>query len=223
MFAPSAWPPLRHAAADLCWLLSHDYAVPSALQLVGDRYQLAVRQRAAVARCACSDASRVQRKGRQVDADRLTGQTLSLDGYNVLTTVEVALGGGVVLSACDRTYRDIAGMHGTYRKVAETLPALELLGRMTAVYGVAMWIWYLDRPVSNSGRLRKIMADLAVERGWAWQVECVQNPDEVLAATAEIIVTADSVVLDRCQRWFNLTREVIGRHVPQANVVPVAD
>ena len=144
--------------------------MPSALQLVGDRYQLAVRQRAAVARCACSDASRVQRKARQVDADRLTGQTLSLDGYNVLTTVEVALVGGVVLSACDRTYRDIAGMHGTYRKVAETLPALELLGRMTAVYGVAMWIWYLDRPVSNSGRLRKIMADLAVERGWAWRM-----------------------------------------------------
>ena len=67
------------------------------------------------------------------------------------------------------------------------------------------------------------MADLAAERGWAWRVECVQNPDEVLATTAEIIVTADSVVLDRCQQWFNLTREVIGQHVPQANVVPVAD
>jgi hypothetical protein len=36
----------------------------------------------------------------------------------------------------------------------------------------------------------KIMADLAAERGWAWQVECVRNPDEVLAATAETIVTA---------------------------------
>ena len=50
----------------------------------------------------------------------------------------------------------------------------------------------------------------------------VQNPDEVLAATAEIIVTADSVVLDRCQQWFNLTREVVDRHIPHANVVPLA-
>lgn len=137
LFAPSAWPSLRHAAADLCWLLSRDYAVPSALQLVGDRHQLAVRQRAAVARCACSDASRAQRMARQVAAERLAGQALWLDGYNVLTTVEVALGGGVILSAWDQTYRDIAGMHGTYRKVAETLPALELLGRVTAVYGAA--------------------------------------------------------------------------------------
>jgi hypothetical protein len=214
---------LHHAAADLCWLLSRDYVVPSALKLVGDRYQLAVRQRAAVARCACSDAYRAQREVRRVGAERLAGQALWLDGYNVLTTVEVALGGGVILRACDGTYRDIAGMHGTYRKVAETLPALELLGRMTATYRAATWIWYLDRPVSNSGRLQKVMAELAAERGWAWRVECVQNPDEVLATTAEIIVTADSVVLDRCQRWFNLTREVIGQHVPQANVIPVAD
>jgi hypothetical protein len=223
LFAPSAWPSLRHAAADLCWLLSRDYPAPSALKLVGDRYQLAVRQRAAIARCACSDASRAQREARRVGAERLAGQALWLDGYNVLTTVEVALGGGVILSACDRTYRDIAGLHGTYRKVAETLPALELLGRMTAVYGIVTWIWYLDRPVSNSGRLKRIMADLAAERGWAWQVELVQNPDDVLAATAEIIVTADSVVLDRCRRWFNLTRAVIDQHVLQANVVPVAD
>jgi hypothetical protein len=67
------------------------------------------------------------------------------------------------------------------------------------------------------------MTDVATERGWPWQVECVQKPDEVLAATDEIIVTADSVVLDRCQRWFNLTREVICRHVPRANIVPAAD
>jgi hypothetical protein len=222
LFASSAWPQLGHATADLCWLLSRDYAAPSALKLVGDRYQLAVRQRTAVGRCACAEASRAQRKARQVGAERLTGRALWLDGYNVLTTVEVALGGGVILSACDCTYRDIASMHGTYRKVAETLPALELLGRMTSVYGAATWIWYLDRPVSNSGRLKKIMADLAAERNWPWQVELVQNPDEVLAATAEIIVTADSVVLDRCQLWFNLTREVIDQHIPDANVVPMA-
>ena len=222
LFASSVWPQLRRATADLCWLLSRDYAVPSALKLVGDRYQLAVRQRAAVERCACSEASRAHREARRAGAERLAGRALWLDGYNVLTTIEVALGGGVILAAGDGNYRDIASMHGTYRKVAETLPALELLGRMTAVYGVTTWIWFLDRPVSNSGRLKKIMAVLAAERNWPWQIELVQNPDEVLAATAEIIVTADSVVLDRCQQWFNLTREVVDRHIPHANVVPLA-
>jgi hypothetical protein len=223
LFAPTAWPELRRAAADLCWLLSRDYAAPSARKLVGDRYQLSDRQRTAVERCACSDAARTQRAARQVDAARLAGRALWLDGYNVLTTIEVALGGGVILAACDGTYRDIASMHGTYRKVAETLPALELLGRTVAAYGAATWIWYLDRPVSNSGRLGKIMETLAAERGWPWRIELVPNPDEVLAATGEIIVTADSVVLDQCQQWFNLTRQVIDQQIPHAKVVPLAD
>ena len=222
LFASTAWPKLRLAAADLCWLLSRDYAATSALKLVGDRYQLSVRQRAAVERCTCSQAARTRRSERQLDAARLPGRALWLDGYNVLTTIEVALGGGVILAAFDGTYRDIASMHGTYRKVAETLPALELLGGTAAAYGAATWIWYFDRPVSNSGRLKKIMETLARERGWPWQIELVPNPDAVLAATAEIIVTADSAVLDQCQQWFNLTREVVDRYIPRANVVPLA-
>ena len=104
------------------------------MKLVGDRYQLAVRQRAAIERCTCSEASRAHREARRAGSERLTGRALWLDGYNVLTTIEVALGGGVILKASDGNYRDIASMHGTYRKVAETLPALELLGRMAAIY-----------------------------------------------------------------------------------------
>ncbi|HUJ43074.1 MAG TPA: DUF434 domain-containing protein [Opitutaceae bacterium] len=222
LFAPAAWPALRRATTDLCWLLSRDYAAASALKLVGDRYQLAARQRAALERCACPDTARGERAARRLDAAALAGRALWLDGYNVLTTVEVALGGGVILAACDGTYRDIASMHGTYRKVAETLPALELLGQASAVSGASPWIWYLDRPVSNSGRLKRIMEDLARERGWPWQIELVPNPDAVLVAAMEIIVTADSVVLDQCRRWFNLTREVIDRQIPNACIVPLA-
>ena len=48
LFAPAAWPALREATAELCWLLSRHYAAPSALKLVGDRHQLSARQRAAL-------------------------------------------------------------------------------------------------------------------------------------------------------------------------------
>jgi hypothetical protein len=222
LFAPAKWPVLQQATADLCWLLSRDYSATSALKLVGDRHQLSVRQRSAVERCACPAASRASRESRRVGPERLAARPLWIDGYNVLTTVEVALGGGVLLGASDRTYRDLASMHGTYRKVSETMPALELLGRMTVAWGSATWTWFFDRPVSNSGRLKGIMGQLAAERGWAWDVQLVQNPDKILAEADEIISTADSVVLDRCQQWFNLAREVIDRHLPAANVVPLA-
>ena len=99
--------------------------------MVGDRYELVARQRTAISRCCCSEveAARRQHPGRP---RALAGAALWLDGYNVLTTVEAALAGGVILAACDGAYRDMASMHGSYRKVAETLPALELLGRTIA-------------------------------------------------------------------------------------------
>jgi len=219
LFGPEARPKLRQASSDLSWLLSRGYVNPSALKLVGDRYRLMVRQRSAVERSACSDADLARREARRLDPERLAGRPLWLDGYNVLTTVEAALAGGVILACRDGTYRDMASMHGSYRKVAETRPALELLGRVLDALAPSEVLWYLDRPVSNSGRLKKIMDQIAAARGWPWSVELVPDPDALLAETPEIVATADSVILDRCRTWCNLARETVTRHVPEAEVV----
>ena len=45
LFSADQLPALRHAVADLSWLLSRGYAMPSALSLVGNRFDLAARQR----------------------------------------------------------------------------------------------------------------------------------------------------------------------------------
>ncbi len=222
LFGPQARPQLREAAADLSWLLSRGYVNPSALKLVGDRYRLTARQRTAVERAACSDADLARREARRVEAGRLQGRTLWLDGYNVLTTVEAALAGGVILAARDGTYRDMASMHGSYRKVTETRPALELIGRVIAALGVSECRWYLDRPVSNSGRLKRVIQETAAARGWTWSVELVPDPDPILIQTDQIVATADSVILDHCRAWFNLARETIARHVPEVDVVALA-
>ncbi len=219
LFAPAFWPQLADATRDLCWLLTRGYAGPSALKLVGDRYGLTARQRVAVERSACSDADRARRAARRVPAEHLAGRPLWLDGYNVLTTIEAALAGGVILAACDGTCRDMASMHGSYRKVAETRPALELLGQVISACGVSECLWLLDRPVSNSGRLKRLIEQIATEHAWPWKVELVFDPDSLLAEANQIIATADSVILDRCRAWFNLAGETIARHVPDAHVI----
>ena len=150
LFAPPQASALRAAAADLSWLLSRGYRAESSLKLVGDRYALAARQRNAVSRCACSDQDAAARRSRQRDAAALAGRDLWLDGYNVLTTVEAALAGGVVLAARDGAYRDMASMHGSYRKVAETLPALEMIGGGWPVSAspVAAGFWIARSPTA---------------------------------------------------------------------------
>jgi hypothetical protein len=187
---------------------------------VGDRWSLVARQRTAVDRCACSDAHRRRRQDRQVATAALRGQPLWLDGYNLLTTIEAALGGGVILAARDGCYRDMASMHGSYRRVSETSPALELIGRTLATLEISRCRWLLDRPVSNSGRLKQLIELTAQSHGWCWEVELVPNPDPLLAACDEVVASADSAILDGCRAWLNLAREIVVRHVPSARVVP---
>lgn len=194
----------------------------SALKLVGDRYQLEERQRLAVMRSSCSDESLRQRHSRRVDINTIADQPLLLDGYNVLTSIEAALGGGVILQARDGCYRDMASMHGTYRKVAETNPALRLVGQYLAAHGVKDCLWYLDSPVSNSGRLKTMMLEIAADAGWQWNVELVQNPDSVLVTSPQIVATADSVIIDQCRQWTNLAREVITAGIPTAQIVDLS-
>jgi hypothetical protein len=145
-----------------------------------------------------------------------------IDGYNVLTTVEAALGGGILLLARDGTFRDMASMHGHYRKVAETLPALELIGKTLVSLEVAEAVWLLDRPVSNSGRLQQLILTTAENHGWNWKVELVFSPDPILIEAADPVASADSIVLDYCGHWINLGRWTVQQSVPNATIVDLA-
>jgi hypothetical protein len=219
LFASAAWPGLREAVAHLSWLLTRGYADGSALKLVGDRFQLAERQRIAVMRCACADEVRQRRRETALTAAELAGQPVAVDGFNVLTTIEAALAGGVILRGRDGCYRDMASMHGSYRKVDETRPALGLIGAALQELAPGRCCWYLDRPVSNSGRLRGVIETVAAERGWAWEVTLADGVDSLLVRSSAVVATADGPILDRCRRWFNLARTVIDQRID--GVVPL--
>ena len=223
LFEPGRWAVLRTAVADLSWLLTRGYAEHASLQLVGDRFQLAQRQRIAVMRSACSDQALQHRRQTQLAAERLAERRLEIDGFNVLTTIEAALARGVLLGGRDGCIRDMASMHGSYRRVDETGLALQMIGRTLVEFRCTQCCWYLDRPVSNSGRLRTRLEQLAAVHGWPWQVELDWNVDAVLAASPHVVATADSVILDGCRAWFNLAREVLSHCLPEAPVIVLAD
>lgn len=219
LFGAAATAVLQRASDELAWLLDRGYTLTASLKLVGDRHALVERQRRALSRATCGASAAAARRARQVQAPALSGQALWIDGLNVLTTVEVALSGGVVLLGRDGCARDIAGVHGTYRKVNETLPALEHIGETLAGWNVTRCEWLLDRPVSNSGRLRAAMEALAEERSYPWSVRLEPDPDRVLRHVDGVIATADSAVLDACGPWVNLARAVIEARVPAAFLV----
>ena len=216
LFAAVREPALAEAAEHLSWLLSRDYGDRSSLELVGNRLALTSRQRDAVARSACAEAARIERGAKRARREEVAGRALLIDGYNVLTTVEVALGGGVVLLGRDGCLRDVASLHGTWRRVAETAPPVDLIGRTLAELDAGPCTWLLDRPVSNSGRLAELIRERASEGGWSWSVELEDRVDARLVASEEVVASADSRVLDGCRRWLNLARRAVETQVPRA-------
>ena len=157
LFAADKLPALRAAVQDHCQLLTKGYAEKSALKLVGDHFSLTQRQRIAVQRCSCSDAQLAGRKEKQVSAESVSGEAVIIDGYNILITIEACLSGASIFCGRDGCFRDLAGIHGSYRKVTETIPAIELIAGNLQSLGICHALWLFDSPVSNSGRPKTII------------------------------------------------------------------
>ncbi|GAB2942335.1 DUF434 domain-containing protein [Hymenobacter coalescens] len=204
LFAPRWLPELRRATAEISWLLTRGYPPGGTLKLVGDRYALTERQRWAVGRAACTDEQYHGRRAKQLPTADLGGRPVAIDGFNLLITLETALSGGVVLRGRDTALRDLSSIHGTYRAVQETDRAIRLAAAALRPLNPGPIRWLLDQPVSNSGRLAARLRDLGPELSLSWTAEVVMNPDTVLAATPEVVVTSDSEVLDRAGCWLNL-------------------
>jgi hypothetical protein len=203
---------LRNAVQDLNWLRSRGYAEASAIKLVGDRYQLHRRQRVAVGRCACSDAAQTRRASSQRSPSEVFGKPLMIDGLNVITTIEVALAGGVLLLGRDQCLRDMASYHGSYRLVQETEQAIDILVDMITSMRPSEAMVYIDRPVSNSGRLAQAIRKAAEPKRAIVEALTADGVDELLKTSSAIVATSDSAILDRSDRWLNLARIAVERH-----------
>lgn len=152
VFAPPRMPALQRAVEEVSWLLGRGYPIGLAVRAAGDRHQLPQRARLAVTRASASPAEASARRARCVPVEALRGASLDVDAFNVLITLELALGGAPLLACVDGPLRDLAGMRGTYRLAVETPGAIALLGAALTRWAVADCTLWIDAPVSNSGR-----------------------------------------------------------------------
>ena len=113
----------------------------------------------------------------------------------------------------------MSSIHGTYRKVQETQSAIELVGQSLEELKTRTVHWLLDKPVSNSGRLKTNLREIAEENNWDWQIELCQSPDYELKTAKELTVTTDAVILDDVDEWFNLNKYIVDQKIADANCI----
>ncbi len=220
LFTPEWVEILKKAVEDLSYLYTRGYSETIALKIVGDHYQLKNRQRLVLQRAVCSDTSLNIRKEREVGERPVKGEKFLIDGYNLLITVESLLSGGILICGRDGCIRDIASLHGSYHKVEETIPAILWIGERLSAFEPSEVHWFLDRPISNSGRLAKLLRELAEEYKWDWDVAVVDNPDYEIVNNEGIAISSDSWILDRAYCWLNFVYRCIR---PMWNTLSILD
>ncbi|GAA4275285.1 DUF434 domain-containing protein [Aquimarina mytili] len=210
---------MKEAAKDMCYLLSRGFAEKSSVQLVGNRYRLNARQQKALQGMSASEQQITSRKKRTVLPKQLKGRHVAIDGFNLLIILESALSGAYIFKGLDGYYRDISGVHGTYKRVQKTEEVLVMVGNVLNTLEVASVHWYFDTPVSNSGRLKTILREIAEQHHFLWTIDLVNNPDKALAESNDIVISSDAWVLDRAQKNVNLVAHLLDGHIKDANVI----
>lgn len=198
---------LHKAGEELYYLANRGYQMKPASTFVGNHYLLSERQRLALVRSISPKDSIENRRSKEITGS-LEGATVNIDGFNTIITLEIAFSESLLLKCMDGTIRDLAGLRGTYRLIDKTELAIVEIGKLLERKRVKKAVFYLDAPVSNSGRLKELICQCLQEASFEVQVEIIHNVDSTLE-TMENVVTGDAIILDKCQSWYNMTGEII--------------
>ncbi len=209
-FSPDALEKLRTASRHVRYLINEGYDLKHAVTFVGDRFLLSERQRLAVMRSVATEAQLAARAAKKVPLTELSGREIRIDGFNTVITLEVLLSESVLFSCMDGTVRDLAALRGTYRIIPETEAAVRLLLDVLKDADPGRVNILLDEPVSNSGRLKTLIAELGEGYPFPLDIRLLRDVDRELYEK-ENVVTSDSVILDRCLSWVNLAAECMRR------------
>lgn len=202
---------LKEAVTDLSYFLSRGYGEKATLALVGNRYRLNSRQQQAVRGMSASQSQIEDRQSKEIQSSDLKGKEIAIDGFNALILLESILSNAYVFKGQDGFIRDLSSVHGTYKRVKQTSQAIEMIADFYKKEKIKTIHWFFDKPVSNSGRLKKIIEEIALENQYDWKVELVYNPDKVIAESNWIAVTSDAWILDNVSANFNLMKYMLSQ------------
>lgn len=217
-FGEKSIPTLRKAAEEVYYLLCRGYPVTSTTRFIGNHYLLSERQRLALARTISVKGNILSRKSREVSD--ISGKTLYIDGFNVIIGLEIAYSDSMLFQCMDGTIRDLAGLRGTYRLIPQTVLAITALLQTLEELHVQKVVIYLDKPVSNSGRLKQRIYELADNITFEFDVQ-IEEPIDAILKTKPLIASADAIILDKCDKWFNLVKCVIDKRIGKYDYIDI--
>ncbi len=203
------------AIEDMRYLLDRGYKRESAVNFVASRYVLDKICRSILYRCVYSseDAKRVKEKA--VSPDELKGSKVVVDGFNVLNTLHSFMSGKILVLCDDGIVRDVSEVHGEFRPTGMTEQLIRLGIKTLKELGVTYASFYYETQISKSGEISALTRRILQEEGVDGLVKTEKSVDSTLLKDRCIVITSDSVVIYRADRFFDLAGYIILRESPK--------
>ncbi|NVM03210.1 MAG: DUF434 domain-containing protein [Candidatus Helarchaeota archaeon] len=200
---------LHDAANDLQYLLNRGYNKKSALKLVGDRYILDKNERHILFRAIFSENEIKNRDKKKLSQDQLKDRILSIDGYNVLITLETMLNNKILINAADSFFRDASKISKRYKKSKKTDLAIKLMFEKLVKLAPKYIYIFFDKPISKSGEFSALINEKISEFKLKGIAKAVNSPDHEIIKQGETVISADSLLLDKGKTIFDLAGSII--------------
>jgi hypothetical protein len=165
-------------------------------------------------RCVYSseDAKRIKEKA--ASPGELKGSRVVVDGFNVLNTLQSFMNGKLLVLCDDGIVRDISEVHGEFRPTSMTEELIRLAVKTLKELEVADASFYYESQISKSGEISALTRRILQEEGVNGLVETEKCVDSALIRDKRIVITSDSVVLHRADKFFDLAGYIILREKP---------
>ncbi len=214
MDSPAPLPPDRkwnlfHAASDFFLLLNRSYPRASALEMVGNRYNLPLIERQLLSRGVSSRKEALTRRAKREMGDSWRGNLLVVDGHNVQITIESHIEGRALLKANDGAMRDLAGQSAKFRLTETSVMAIDLIFWFLREFPPKEVLFLFDAPMSRSGETASIYRERIRSARLSGEAEAVMVPEREFPEKNCIVASSDHAVIDAAPGWIDLACRVI--------------
>lgn len=189
---------LQKAIRDYRYLLNRDYPEKTTIKLVGDKYQLTGEERSILYRGISSKKSSDYRRSKKTN--HFKSGTIIIDVYNILFTFANYLNGRPVFIADDGFLRDAGELRGRISKKKLLGRIKELLFKFLDQHVQYNYLFYIDQPVSNSGKLAvEINEFLSLKQieGKAYTCDSADNMIISEATSEDTVCSSDSIIIEK--------------------------
>lgn len=201
---------LREAAADIRYLLDRGYPQKGAVGFVCAHYRLDTEAMYLLLRTVVAREVAEKRKAKFLPCDRIEGNYIVIDGYNIIIGMESVLEKKSYLCD-DGVIRDIKGISRNYKSSGSTETAIELILQFLKENKPAYVCFLLDSQISKSGQLASVLRGKIREFGLEGDARTSKHVDYDLKNSKYVVASSDGVIIDEVEKVVNFLYCLLSR------------